>query len=175
MLIAWLAGCFGRGVENRDVTTPCFVIRIQIGKRTPVLALWKLSAEMTRESGRQTITTTTTIIITITEKTRHNKLVVFVFVLLHGPFKTAPIFYSLFQTIQRQAVRLSDVNVGVTQTPFDCQILVCFTCRGDIGNRFWRTKRCLLKLGSIRLYVTLITGYWCLPNQMCAFITMSLI
>lgn len=56
------------------------------------------------------------------KKTRHNKLVVFVFVLLHGPFKTTQYFYSLFRTMQRQAVRLSDVNMGVTQTPFDCHI-----------------------------------------------------
>ena len=76
-----------------------------------------------------------------------------------GLSKPHQFFYSLFQTIQRQAVRLSDVNMPVTQTPFDCHLLVCFTCRGDIGNRFWRTKRCLLKLESIRLYVTLIIRY----------------
>jgi hypothetical protein len=63
--------------------------------------------------------------------------VVFVFVLLHGPFKTSPPPFFLNNAASSGA--FVGCQHGVTQPPFDCHLLVPFTCsclqRGN--NKSW--------------------------------------
>jgi hypothetical protein len=73
---------------------------------------WKLSAEMTRQNGKQTSTTT---IIIIGNKKRHNQLLVFVFVLLSGLSKPHHPFFSNNATLSGAFVGCQHSHAGLAR------------------------------------------------------------